>query len=78
MNTQMNIQDIFLNKARIKKIPLVVYLVNGFQFRGTVKAFDNFTVVMENEHGQQSLVYKHAISTVIPAADIEVLAQDND
>ena len=78
MNTQMNIQDVFLNKARIKKILLVVYLVNGFQFKGTVKAFDNFTVVMENEHGQQSLVYKNAISTVIPAADTEILAQDND
>ena len=78
MNTQINIQDVFLNKARIKKISLVVYLVNGFQFKGTVKAFDNFTVVMENEQGQQSLVYKHAISTVIPAADTEILAQDND
>ena len=66
-----NLQDQFLNIARRKQIPLTVYLTNGFQFKGVVKGFDNFTVVLEGD-GRQSLVYKHAISTVIPAAAISL------
>lgn len=74
----MNLQDVFLNQARKEKVPLVVYLVNGFQFRGTVKGFDNFTVNMVDTDGRQNIVYKHAISTIIPSRYIPVLDRDDD
>lgn len=61
----INLQDSFLNQVRKENIPVVIYLVNGFQLRGAVKGFDNFTVVIEND-GKQQLVYKHAISTITP------------
>ena len=68
----MNLQDSFLNQARKSGIPLTVFLTNGFQFRGIVKGFDSYTVVLDNE-GRQNLVYKHAISTIVPARSIELL-----
>ncbi len=61
-----NLQDVFLNQARKAETPLTVFLVNGFQMRGTVSGFDSFTVVLDTE-GKQQLIYKHAISTIIPA-----------
>lgn len=64
-NKVINLQDSFLNQVRKENIPVIIYLVNGFQLRGAVKGFDNFTVIMENE-GKQQLVYKHAISTITP------------
>lgn len=66
---QNNLQDIFLNGARKNKIPVIIYLSNGFQLKGTVKGFDSFTVVLDSE-GKQMLVYKHAITTVTPAKPI--------
>ena len=62
----LNLQDSFLNEARKKRAPLTVFLVNGFQMRGTVLGFDSFTVLLESE-GKQQMVYKHAISTIAPA-----------
>ncbi len=61
----INLQDSFLNQVRKDNVPVVIYLVNGFQLRGSVKGFDNFTVILEND-GKQQLVYKHAISTITP------------
>lgn len=66
---QLNLQDAFLNQVRKDKIPVTVYLVNGFQIKGLVKGFDNFTVIIEMDQKQQ-LVYKHAISTVSPVKSI--------
>ncbi|HEX3031332.1 MAG TPA: RNA chaperone Hfq [Bacillota bacterium] len=63
--TQINLQDAFLNQVRKENIPVTIYLVNGFQLKGMVKGFDNFTVILELE-GKQQMVYKHAISTVAP------------
>ncbi|EJY55171.1 RNA chaperone Hfq [Alicyclobacillus hesperidum URH17-3-68] len=65
----MNIQDTFLNQVRKDRIPVIVYLVNGFQIRGVVRAFDNFTIVVEAE-GKQQMIYKHAISTFIPMRQV--------
>lgn len=73
MQKQMNIQDYFLNVARKEHIGLTIFLMNGFQFRGTVKSFDSYAVVLESE-GKQRLVYKHAISTIVPDKDIELNA----
>ena len=64
--TKLNLQDSFLNQARKSGISLTGFLTNGFQFKGTVRGFDSFTVVLENE-GTQNLVYKHAISTIVPS-----------
>lgn len=66
---QVNIQDTFLNQVRKDRMPVIVYLINGFQIRGIVKAFDNFTIVLEAE-GKQQMIYKHAISTFIPMRSI--------
>lgn len=71
MNKPMNLQDIFLNQARKEKIPVTIFLTNGFQFKGTVKGFDNFTVILDCEN-KQNLVYKHAISTIIPLRTISI------
>ena len=68
---QANLQDIFLNQARKDHVPVTIYLTNGFQFKGIVKGFDSFTVVLDTE-GKQNLVYKHAISTIIPVKAINL------
>lgn len=65
----VNIQDVFLNQLRKESIPVTVFLLNGFQLRGLIKGFDNFTVVLETE-GKQQLVYKHAISTFSPQKNV--------
>ncbi|MDL2280962.1 RNA chaperone Hfq [Selenomonadales bacterium OttesenSCG-928-I06] len=61
----MNLQDNFLNQIRKENTPVIIYLVNGFQLRGLVKGFDNFTIIIEND-GKQQMVYKHAVSTITP------------
>lgn len=72
----MNLQDTMLNQLRKEKIPVTVFLVNGFQIRGTVRGFDQFTVLMEAE-GKQELVYKHALSTLIPARNVPMMPEDD-
>ena len=72
---QMNLQDAFLNQVRKEKMPVTIFLVNGFQIKGVVKGFDNFTVIVELDQRQQ-LVYKHAISTVAPIRPIGLLNLD--
>ncbi|MDD2510371.1 MAG: RNA chaperone Hfq [Syntrophomonas sp.] len=70
--SQINLQDAFLNQVRKDKIPVTVFLVNGFQIKGMVRGFDNFTVIIEVDQKQQ-LVYKHAISTVAPLRPISMM-----
>ena len=67
----INLQDTFLNQIRKENLPVTIYLVNGFQLKGLVRGFDNFTVVIEFENRQQ-MVYKHAISTVMPIRPINL------
>ena len=66
---QLNLQDSFLNQVRKENIPATIYLVNGFQLKGLVRGFDNFTVILEYD-GKQQMVYKHAISTITPFKSI--------
>ncbi|MCF8011567.1 MAG: RNA chaperone Hfq [Clostridiales bacterium] len=66
---QINLQDAFLNQVRKENISVTIYLVNGFQLRGMVRGFDNFTVILESEN-KQMMVYKHAISTVSPVKPV--------
>ncbi|MFF2479446.1 RNA chaperone Hfq [Paenibacillus sp. NPDC058071] len=75
MNKSINIQDTFLNQLRKDNIPVTVFLMNGFQIRGVIKAFDNFTIIIDSE-GRQQMVYKHAISTFTPQRNVS-LVQDN-
>lgn len=75
MNKSINIQDTFLNQLRKENIPVTVFLMNGFQIRGVIKAFDNFTIIIDSE-GRQQMVYKHAISTFTPQRNVS-LSQDN-
>ena len=70
MTKAPNLQDIFLAAARRNEIPVTVFLVNGFQMRGTISGFDAFTVVLSAD-GKQNLIYKHAISTIIPMRPID-------
>ncbi|MBA5851927.1 RNA chaperone Hfq [Clostridium sp. cel8] len=64
-----NLQDIFLNGARKNRSLLTIHLTNGFQIKGNVIGFDNFTVILESE-GRQMMIYKHAISTITPLKPI--------
>ncbi|MDN4617799.1 RNA chaperone Hfq [Paenibacillus sp. PsM32] len=75
MNKSINIQDTFLNQLRKENIPVTVYLVNGFQIRGTIKAFDNFTIMVDSD-GRQQMIYKHAVSTFTPSRNVSLM-QDN-
>ncbi|HHY40688.1 MAG TPA: RNA chaperone Hfq [Syntrophaceticus sp.] len=68
---QINLQDYFLNQVRKEGIPVTVFLVNGFQLKGNLRGFDNFTVILESE-GKQQMVYKHAISTIVPNKPISL------
>lgn len=68
----INLQDGFLNQVRKENILVTIYLVNGYQLKGYIKGFDNFTVVLENE-GKQQLVYKHALSTIMPMRNVNLM-----
>lgn len=76
MNKSINIQDNFLNQLRKENIPVTVYLTNGFQIRGVIKAFDNFTIIVDSE-GKQQMIYKHAISTFTPLRPVSFTQEVN-
>lgn len=76
MKQSINIQDTFLNQIRKEAVPVTIHLVNGFQLRGVVRGFDNFTIVVESE-GKQQMIYKHAISTFTPSRAVS-LAQEQE
>ena len=61
----INLQDSFLNQVRKENVAVTIHLVNGFQLKGNVRGFDNFTVILESM-GKQQMVYKHAMSTDTP------------
>lgn len=71
MQKTYNIQDILLNQIRRDKQTVTFFLMNGFQLRGVVRSFDSFVVVLETE-GRQQMIYKHAISTIIPANQVDL------
>ena len=74
MQKTQSLQDTFLNQLRRDRALVTVFLVNGFQLHGVIRAYDGFTVVLDSE-GRQQLIYKHAISTVIPPRPVELGAQ---
>jgi len=72
-----NLQDIFLNTVRKTKTPVTMFLVNGVKLQGIITWFDNFSVLLRRD-GLSQLVYKHAISTVMPAAPIQLTDANDD
>ena len=65
MSEQFNLQEAILNEVRKDKVPVTLFLMNGFQLRGTITGFDSFVVVLVTD-GKQQMIYKHAISTLVP------------
>ena len=70
-NKQGNLQDAFLNHVRKTKVPVTIFLINGVKLQGVITWFDNFCVLLRRD-GQSQLVYKHAISTIMPAQPISL------
>ena len=66
-----NLQEIFLTQARLERRPVTMFLMNGFQMRGFITGFDAFTVVLTSD-GKQQIIYKHAISTIVPERPISL------
>lgn len=75
MNT-INLQDSFLNNVRREKITITIFLNNGYKLTGTVTGFDNYVVFVETDKGQQ-LVYKHAITSILPFKQVRLFSNDN-
>ncbi|MBP3501192.1 MAG: RNA chaperone Hfq [Clostridiales bacterium] len=74
MQKKNNLQEIFLTQARKQNIPVTMFLMNGFQLRGTVTGFDSFTVVLSTD-GKQQIIYKHAISTIVPLHPVSLMEE---
>ena len=73
MSETINLQDAILKEVRREKIPVTMFLMNGFQLRGTVTGYDSFVVVLVSE-GKQQMIYKHAISTLAPMKPLKAAA----
>ncbi len=67
----MSLQDYFLNTIRKEDLNATFFLVNGFQLKGVIKSFDQFTVIVDSD-GKQQMIYKHALSTIIPEKPVEL------
>ncbi len=77
MKSNINLQDVFLNQVRKEHIAVTIYLTNGFQLKGMVKGFDNFTVILESD-GKQQMIYKHAISTISPVKNVSIIFSESN
>ena len=75
-NRSQNLQDLFLNQLRKERIPVVIFLTNGVRLKGIVKGFDNFVVLLKDATDQ--LIYKHAISTIVPEKNVEIKVESSD
>ena len=74
MSEQVNLQDAILKEVRKERIPVTLFLMNGFQLRGVITGFDSFVVVLVTD-GKQQMIYKHAISTLAPIRPLKAAAQ---
>ena len=75
MQNKTVIQDLFLLRAKRDRVPVTMFLMNGFQMRGTITGFDPFVVVLDSE-GRQQVIYKHAISTTAPTRPISLAEEE--
>ena len=74
-NKSINLQEVFLNSSRKEKMPITVFLTNGVQLKGVVKGFDTYVVILECD-GKANMIYKHAISTIIPSKNSAIFSND--
>ena len=72
-----NLQDVFLNHVRKSKLPVTVFLINGVKLQGVITWFDNFSLLLRRE-GHSQLVYKHAVSTVMPSQAVQLFETESD
>lgn len=72
-----NVQDVFLNALRKQKVPVTIFLVNGVKLQGMITWFDNFSMLLRRD-SQPQLVYKHAISTIMPGAPVKLFEGEED
>ena len=72
--TIVNLQENFLNQARKESVPVTIHLVNGFQLKGMIRGFDQFTVIIDSM-GRQQMIFKHAISTITPVRPLGTFAK---
>lgn len=77
MKTGLNLQDVFLNQVRRDSTIITIFLVSGYQIRGYVKGFDNYTIILDSD-GKQQMIYKHAISTIIPGKPVNFSAPNGN
>ena len=75
MQTKANLQDLFLLQARRDRLPVTMFLMNGFQMRGVITGFDAFVVILDSE-GRQQVIYKHAISTIAPVRPVDLREEE--
>ena len=75
MHNKANLQDIFLLRAKRDKLPVTMFLLNGFQMRGVITGFDAFVVILDSE-GRQQVIYKHAISTIAPVRPVDLREEE--
>ena len=71
MQSKTNLQELFLTRARRDRVPATLFLMNGFQMRGVITGFDAFVVVLDSD-GKQQVIYKHAISTIVPMRSVDL------
>ena len=76
MQSKANLQDIFLLRAKRERVPVTLFLMNGFQMRGTITGFDAFVVLLDSE-GRQQVIYKHAISTIAPLRNVALTEEES-
>ena len=74
MQTKANLQDLFLLQARRDRLPVTMFLMNGFQMRGVITGFDAFVVILDSE-GRQQVIYKHAISNIAPIRPVDLTGE---
>jgi host factor-I protein len=69
-NKSQSLQDAFLNQLRKEKMPVIIYLANGVRLKGVIKGFDSFVILLKE--ATQQLIYKHAVSTIVPEKEIDL------
>ena len=74
---QLNLQDIFLNQVRKENIGVTIYLIGGVQLRGMVRGFDAFTILLDSLGKPTQLVYKHAVTSIVPSRPVSNFYQDS-
>ena len=77
MQKKTNLQDLFLLRIRQDRLPVTLFLMSGFQMRGIVTGYDPFVVVLDSD-GRQQVIYKHAISTIVPIRPVELREMEED